>query len=340
MKLSADQVKRLKIQLEEAAGAAICSGLLAAETEDLALNPDGYLWEKTRSGGWKAIAQLNEYEAYSIVNTVASIRQKELSDRSPFLETSFPLDGSRFSAIVPPVVRFPVFSLRIKRRNDLRPADFERAGVLTECDDPMNVPLVSPTFVEEMKGKRHLEVLLKAIELRLNILVVGPTGSGKTFLYDSVLTEIGYLFPAERVVTIEDTDELSCNLSNAVDLLATDGVSMLDCLRAAMRLRPKRIVVGEVRGPEAHAMLKAWNTGHPGGGATIHANSAYEGLVRLESLVAESTQQPQQALIAQAVNLVIFMSEESRLPVGRKVREMLAVTGYDRNKGRYQIAKL
>ncbi len=110
---------------------------------------------------------------------------------------------------------------------------------------------------------------------------------------------------------------------------------MLDCLRACMRLKPTRIVVGEVRGAEAHALLKAWNTGHPGGMATVHANDALSGLIRLESLVAEATSAPQQQLIAEAVDLVIFIDEEPDLAAGRKVRELLLVTGYA--NGAYQV---
>src|SRR5258708_23941865 len=93
---------------------------------------------------------------------------------------------------------------------------------------------------------------------------------------------------------------------------------MLEGLRACMRLKPTRIVVGEVRGGEALTMLKAWNTGHPGGAATVHANDAMSGLLRLESLVAEATSAPQQKLIAEAVNLVIFVDEETEISAGRQ----------------------
>jgi type IV secretion system protein VirB11 len=103
---------------------------------------------------------------------------------------------------------------------------------------------------------------------------------------------------------------------------------MLDCLRACMRLNPTRIVVGEVRGAEAHTLLKAWNTGHPGGVATIHANDALSALVRLESLVAEATTAPQQTLIGEAVDLVVFVDGEPAIEAGRKVRELLLVAGW------------
>ena len=137
------------------------------------------------------------------------------------------------------------------------------------------------------------------------------------------------------MISIEDTTELQCSVANYVDLRAVGNVTMLDCLRACMRLKPSRIVVGEVRGAEAHTMLKAWNTGHPGGAATVHANDALSGLIRLESLVAEATSAPQQQLIAEAVDLVVFIDEEASLSAGRKVREVALVTGY--RDGRYQL---
>jgi len=114
--------------------------------------------------------------------------------------------------------------------------------------------------------------------------------------------------------------------------------SMLDCLRACMRLKPTRIVVGEVRGAEAHTLLKAWNTGHPGGAATVHANDGLSGLIRLESLIAEATNAPQQVLIAEAVDLVVFVDEEPSVPAGRKVREVLLVTGY--SNGEYAVERV
>ena len=340
MKLSREQVGRLRTQLEHDAGSILCAALQGLETEDLVLNPDGLLWEKTKSGGWKNIASLSEEEAYSVVNAVASIHQRELSDRHPVLETTFPLDDSRFSAVVPPVVRRPIFALRLRKQNNLRLKDYVVSGVLTHREDPLNAANPIADFASAMQGKSHVEIIQHAVISRKNVMTVGPTGSGKTSLSDTILSEIGLSMPNDRIITIEDTAELFCDVLNSVDLLASGNVSMLDCLKIAMRLRPKRIVVGEVRGPEAHALLKAWNTGHPGGIATIHADDAYQGLVRLESLVAESTHQPQQDLIAQAVDLVIFIEEDARVAAGRKVREVLAVTGYDRSAGRYRVVKL
>jgi type IV secretion system protein VirB11 len=167
------------------------------------------------------------------------------------------------------------------------------------------------------------------------VLVVGSTGSGKTTLVNAILREMAEICPQDRVVSIEDTTELQCAVKNYVDLRAVGTVTMLDCLRACMRLKPTRIVVGEVRGAEAHTLLKAWNTGHPGGAATVHANDALSGLVRLESLVAEATAAPQQVLIAEAVDVVVFIDEDASLEAGRKVKEIALVTGY--RDGRYEV---
>ncbi len=150
-----------------------------------------------------------------------------------------------------------------------------------------------------------------------------------------MLDALAQITPYDRVISIEDTTELQCSVKNYLDLRAVGKVTMLECLRACMRLKPTRIVVGEVRGSEAHTLLKAWNTGHPGGAATVHANDAISGLIRLESLVAEATSAPQQTLIAEAVNVVIFVDEEPDLKAGRKVREVLLVTGY--RDGQYQV---
>ncbi len=341
MQLVTEQIDRLTEQLTAACGPML-SALRLPDIEDVALNPDGTLWQKTRNDGWSPIANIDEDAAYEIVTSVAAIWHRPLNESRPVLETVFPLDGSRFEAVIPPVTRRPVFALRVKRAGKLRFSDYETQGVLTDSADPLNVSHGTEHFIAHMKGKPHAEILRYAVATKRTILYVGPTGSGKTTLSDAHLTEIGLMASQDRVVYIEDTPELVCDIPNSVDLLACEdiGIDMLKCVRIAMRLRPKRMVVGEVRGAEAHALLKAWNTGHPGGIATVHADDAYSGLLRMESLVAESTPAPQQDLIAQAIHLVVFIEEEPRLAAGRKVREVIAITGFDRTRNRYQCTQL
>ncbi|HEX3870092.1 MAG TPA: ATPase, T2SS/T4P/T4SS family [Pirellulales bacterium] len=253
----------------------------------------------------------------------------------PFLEAELPIDGSRFEGIIPPVTSRPVFAIRQRPRRIFTLDDYERGGILSRQHDPVNRLRRRGIFLDLVAGLSHAEIIQLAVRERKNILVVGSTGSGKTTLVNAILHALARIAPYDRVITIEDTMELQCPVQNYVDLRAVGAVTMLDCLRASMRLKPTRIVVGEVRGAEAHVMLKAWNTGHPGGAATVHANDAVSGLVRLESLVAEATAAPQQSLIAEAIDLVIFIDEESDLAAGRKVRELLVVTGYD--SGRYAV---
>jgi len=157
-----------------------------------------------------------------------------------------------------------------------------------------------------------------------NILVAGGTSSGKTTLANAVIQGISTLCPQDRVLIIEDTAEIQCAAENALIFRANADVDLLRLLRISLCYRPDRILVGEVRGSEALALLKAWNTGHPGGVATIHANSAEAALIRLEQLIAEVGAVGMSPLIAEAVDLVVFMEKQRGK---RRVREIIGVTG-------------
>ena len=332
---SNDQHIRLDAKLKRELGD-IVLGLLADEaTEDIVLNPDSTLWVKRMGQGFQHAGFMSETQAVSALNTIAAWKGTVMNHERPILETELPLDGSRFEGIVSPVVRRPVFAIRLRPRRIFSLADYERAGILTCRADPLNHLRKRDGFMESVRGLSHAEIIRAAVAAKKNLLIVGATGSGKTTFVNAVLDVMAQVAPHDRIVSIEDTTELQCSVRNHVDLLAVGKVTMLDCLRACMRLKPTRIVVGEVRGAEAHTMLKAWNTGHPGGAATVHANDALSGLIRLESLVAEATTAPQQALIAEAVDLVVFVDQEPELTAGRKVREVALVTGY--RDGRYLV---
>ena len=180
------------------------------------------------------------------------------------------------------------------------------------------------------------QTIRSAVAQRKNILVAGGTGSGKTTLVNAILHEPE--FQRQRVVLIEDTRELQCSAADRVELLTKNTepkVSMNDLLRMTLRLRPDRIVIGEVRGGEALAMLKAWNTGHPGGVATIHANSAQDALHRLEDLIGEVSQTIPHRAIASAINLVVFIERITAVP-GRKVSQVQHIAGF--HDGKYTFA--
>ena len=333
-----EQYLRLETKLKRELGESLLALLSEDHTEDILLNPDGSLWVKRLGEGFLCVGEMMPTQASSALSTVAAWRGTILNHNNPILETELPLDGSRFEALVPPVVRRPVFAVRLRPRKVFSIEDYEHAGILTSQTDPLNAFRHREDFASSVRGKSHGEIIRAAVRSRKNLLIVGSTGSGKTTLVNAILQEIALLTPHDRVISIEDTTELQCTARNYLDLRAVGSVSMLDCLRACMRLKPTRIIVGEVRGAEAHTLLKAWNTGHPGGAATVHADDAIRGLMRFESLVAEATSSPQQQLIAEAVDLVIFVDEEPSVKAGRKVREIFLVHGYQ--EGRYQVERV
>ncbi len=312
-------------------GPLVTACLNDSRTEDVLLNADSTLWVKRTHSDFEVVGKMTSAQALSAFGTIAAIRNTVINHENPILETELPTDGSRFEGLIPPVVRQPVFAIRQRPRSVFTLADYEATGILTTKDDSLNRQRHRDQFIELVRGKRHIEVIRIAVEQRKNILVAGSTGSGKTTFINAVLHELTLINPDDRVLIIEDTPELQCNVRNSVALLAVGRVSMLDCLR----VKPTRIVVGEVRVAEALSMLKAWNTGHPGGAASVHANDARGALIRLESLVAEATEAPQQQLIAEAVNVVVFVDNEPTIKAGRKVREVAVVVGY--RNGAYEL---
>lgn len=275
---------------------------------EVALNPDGRLWVERHGEPMQPVGDLSQAQAEMLVTTVAAMLDTTVTRTAPILECELPGDGSRFEALMPPVVARPTFTIRRKASRVFTLAEYVEAGIMSAA---------------------HRAAIEDAVARRRNILVVGGTGSGKTTLTNAIIDATTKAAPHDRLVIIEDTNELQCSAENAVLLRATDSVDMLHLLRATMRLRPDRILVGEVRGAEALSLLKAWNTGHPGGVATVHANDAYGGLLRMESLCGEASASPRQQEIATAVNIVVSIG---KTPHGRRVREVLRVEGHDGTK--------
>ena len=178
-------------------------------------------------------------------------------------------------------------------------------------------------------------LLSLAVVDRRNILVAGGTSSGKTTLANALLAELAAL--DERVIVIEDTRELQCAAPDTVALRTRPGVVCIaDLVRSTLRLRPDRIIVGEVRGGEALDMLKAWNTGHPGGIATVHANSALSALYRLEQLIQEAVVAVPRRLIAEAIDMVVFIAGRG---TARRIDTIAALEGLD-GSGDYVLRPL
>jgi type IV secretion system protein VirB11 len=300
-----EQAKRLREKLERELGDTIVAALTDASVVEIMLNADGVLWLDVLGAGMRDTGvRMSATQAENLLRTIASALDIVVNADHPILEGTLPFDGSRFAGVLPPVSNRPVFAIR------------KRAGLIFTLDDYVKSGICEA---------RSADLIRAAVAQRKNILIVGSTGSGKTTLANAVLEEISTQHREQRVVIIEDTVELQCAAPNHVALKTSDSADMTRLLRTTMRLRPDRIVVGEVRGAEALALLKAWNTGHPGGLATIHANSATAGLVRLEQLVAEANVPPQPQLIAEAVDLLVSIVRTAN---GRRVAEIVRVDGY------------
>jgi P-type conjugative transfer ATPase TrbB len=253
---------------------------------------------------------LEQSRVGSLIGTVAASFGAVANASNPIVEGELPIDGIRFEGLLPPVARKPCCVMRKPARVLYTLADYVRRAIVTD---------------------KHASILREAIDHRLNIVIAGGTGSGKTTLAGALINEmVESSDPSERYVIIEDTLEIQCRARNMAQLHTAEGADLTRLVRSTMRLRPDRIIIGEVRGAEALALLKAWNTGHPGGVTTIHANSARAALTRLSSLVQEAGVPPQPELIAETINLLAFIV---RSPQGRRLKELVRVDGYSAAEG-------
>jgi type IV secretion system protein TrbB len=311
---------RLEEKLRRELGPAVLDALADPRVIEVMLNPDGRLWIDELGIGMRDTGtRIPPAQAENLLGTVAATLGCVITPERPVLEGELSLDGSRFCGLLPPVVLGPAFCIRKAAALVYSLDDYVREGIL---DGSVHADVIS---LDRLTGSGHADALRHAIRTRQNILVVGGTQSGKTTLVNGLLHEMSQAVgTSQRVLTIEETRELRCTVPNCVALRTTETVDMTRLVRTALRLRPDRIIVGEVRGAEALAMLKAWNTGHPGGIATVHANDAHAGLIRLEQLVQEANVPPQPALIAEAVDLIVVIV---RTPTGRKITELARVRG-------------
>lgn len=295
---------RRMLMLRTAMGPLINTALDDPDVLEIMLNPDGRLWIDRLSCGRSPLGALPCADGERIIRLVAAQIGREVHRERPLLSAELPDTGERFEGILPPASPAPTFALRKHARRIISLEQYERDGILTTS---------------------QAQLLRKAVHDRLNILVAGGTSSGKTTLANALLAEIAA--SGDRVVVLEDTLELQCGAEDLVSLRTLAGVvTMAELVRSTLRLRPDRIVVGEVRGAEAMDLVKAWGTGHPGGIATIHAGSCVGALLRLEQLILEVALNAPRSLIVEAVNLVVFLAGRGR---GRRVQQIARVVGHD-----------
>lgn len=336
-----EQRGRLLAKLRRELGETILAALGDPSVIEIMLNPDGALWIDRFGEGMVRVDSLPQSQAESLLATIAAMLETTVSYDKPILEGELPLDGSRFEGVIAPIVSRPAFAIRKRASKVFTLEDYVRSRILTTANDPLNASGTAPkAFADSIRDASHYQILKRAVAERKNILVVGSTGSGKTTFVNAILDAIARDTPEHRIVLIEDTGEIQCAAKNFVQMRSASHVPMTACLKATMRLRPDRIIVGEVRGGEALALLKAWNTGHPGGLATVHANDAKAGLIRLEQLIQEANVPPQPQLIAEAVDLVVFIARDDAVPGGRKVKEVGLVECYDADRQDYVLTRV
>lgn len=307
-----EYASRLLNALQHALGSAIYEYLAKETTTEIMVNPDGTVWaEDLKRGMFCLDVVMNENDVCRVINAVATACDTECTWQEPELAANLPGSGYRFQAVIPPIVVSPSFTIRKNAVLDISLGDFVKNGHL------------SPEQAASLK---------KAVKERKNILIVGGTSSGKTTFANALLSEIcrpdeSGQFP--RVLLLEDARELKSKSPNTVSM-TTNGkanITMAHLLRICMRYNPTRIILGEVRdGRAALELLKALNSGHPGGLTTIHADSAVKGLRKLLQYLGEEVRNPRFGLIADAIDFIVYME---KTPQGRRVKEVLPLDSLD-----------
>jgi type IV secretion system protein VirB11 len=270
------------------------------------LNPDGRVWvDRLKSGLAETPYVLSPEDGERIIRVVAHHVGQDAHATTPRISAELPETGERFEGLLPPVVTAPTFSIRKPAVAVFRLEDYVEAGIMTQF---------------------QAELLRSSVKARDNILVAGATSSGKTTLVNALLAEMSQ--SNERIILIEDTRELQCLAPNLVALRTKDGATTLsDLVRSALRLRPDRIPIGEVRAAEALDLLKAWGTGHPGGVGTLHAGNAIGALLRLEQLIQEAVVTVPRSLIGETIDLIAVLTGRGQ---ERRLSELVRVEGLDK----------
>lgn len=290
--------------LRHALGPCILAALVDADVVEVMANPDGrIIADRVGTGRVDTGERLGRDARARAIRLIADYMGESVTTDDPRLSGVLPVTGERFHGLFPPVAPEPTFAIR------------KRPGVIFRLDH----------YVEQgAMSSDQADALRSAAVQRKNILISGGTGSGKTTLANAVLAEPA--FAGDRVFLIEDTPELQCSAWDLVPVLTRRTpvpIGVVDLVRDALRMRPDRIVVGEMRdGAAALETLKSWNTGHPGGLSTLHANSAEDAVRRLEALIAEVSKRDPQGLITQAVERIVHIR---RTPQGRRIEAVLRV---------------
>jgi type IV secretion system protein VirB11 len=296
------------------------------DVTDIYINRPAELWVETLGGANErhVVPALDAAHLGRLARQVAALNHQGISREHPLLSASLP-DGSRIQIVAPPATRGDLaIAIRKHVSADLTLDDYVSANAFGNVRIEGDRQSAALEHVRELVDADDIGTALRtAVQGRLNILISGGTSSGKTTFLNALIREI----PAEeRLILIEDTPEIRLNHANAVGLIAARSalgeahVTANDLVSTSLRMRPDRIILGELRGSEAFAFLRAINTGHPGSMTTIHADSAGRAFEQLALLVLEggSTLQREDVLayVRSTVDLVLQLNRDA---TGRSV---------------------
>ncbi len=272
------------------------TGMLARpDVTDIYVNRPGELWVETTGGAIERhdAPALDEATLTRLSRQIAALTHQGISREHPLLSATLP-DGARVQVVAPPATRGPLaLAIRKHVSPDLALEDYVAAGAFagTKARDSLQRSDVDRALAAQLEAGEMAGMLAAAVRARKNILVSGGTSTGKTTFLNALLREV----PAEeRLILIEDTPELQVGHENMVGMLASRSslgearVSANDLVAASLRMRPDRIILGELRGEEAYAFLRAVNTGHPGSMTTVHADSAERAIEQIVLLVLQA----------------------------------------------------
>ena len=298
---------RLDDMIRRNLGARIMEALRSPDIEEVQVNPDMSVHLIGRKARSLPPASLTPEAVEIFLRTAATQNGLTISPQNPVLATTLPADlgKCRLQGYLPPITPAPCFILRKPPGRVIELAEYVKQGALSD---------------------RGVSTIKQLIADRANIVVAGPTASGKTTLCNAVLSEVVRQFPSERIIVLEDTRELFLVHENHLRMQTTVEHTMRHLVKYSLRSTPKRIVVGEVRDEAARDLLDAWITGHPGGCSTVHGEDAQLALKRLAALAQEATPGINQShMVAQAVQAVIFIRAHGQKRVVETIAEVKGI---------------
>lgn len=298
------------------------------DVTDIFINRPGEVWIEYITGQVvrEELPCLGHVQLDRLARQIAAFSSQGISRAHPLLAATLP-DGARIQVVLPPATRGEIaVAIRKHVVANISLADYQTQGAFPSATERDPSTQRDADLNALLKANRIDEMLALAVRQRRNILVSGGTSSGKTTFLNALLREVPM---EERLILIEDTPELRISQENAVGLIAVRGdqgeaqVSSDDLLVASLRLRPDRIVLGEIRGNEAFTFLRAVNTGHPGSMTTIHADSADRAIEQLALLVIQGGTQLRRVDVVDFVKSVIDIYVQlARGPSGRIISEI------------------